>query len=565
MAMRERATKREHWIPFGFWAVYALVRLGAGLRGDRLAMGNDDMARLVQVRQWLAGQSWFDLTQYRLNPPTGVAMHWTRHTDVLLAALTSISGSETFALVVLPLLLALVAYFLIAAIARHLGGPSAVPAALLLFLASALAAQQFAPGRIDHHGLQIVLLLVSVLGLLRFDEPRWALLAGASAGVSLSIGLEQLLSVVGVITVAGLVAVKRDDGGVAARRFGVGLVAGSAISALAFAPPSRLVETACDVFSLPHLVAITVSGVTLTLVHRFRHRLGVLLVGGVVAATAALSVAPRCVDPYADVDPLLRRLWLANVAEAQGIGSMLRHDSGYGMALLVPALVGTAYAVYRWRAAGWGTGPWFRLTIVMGVGYGVALFQFRGASAATALSVPALGVLFARMRDRLAAWPMLGRVGVMLVVALVISGLGPLLVGVALQADGTPARGTEIEDCSVGVDALEGLQGLVLAPMDLGPDLLIGTEAEVLAAPYHRNNQGNLLAWDLLMGPPEEADFSRYGIDWVVTCEGMNENSLIVGEAPAGLLAGLLEGQVPASLEETDLGGGGLSVYRVTD
>ena len=42
----------------------------------------DDQMRLLQVRDWLAGQSWFDLTQHRLNDPAGVPMHWSRVVDL---------------------------------------------------------------------------------------------------------------------------------------------------------------------------------------------------------------------------------------------------------------------------------------------------------------------------------------------------------------------------------------------------------------------------------------------------------------------------------------------------
>src|ERR1700722_5639577 len=57
--------------------------LGSGLN----SLSTDDAMRLVEVRDLLAGQGWFDLTQYRLNPPTGVEMHWSRLIDLPLAAL----------------------------------------------------------------------------------------------------------------------------------------------------------------------------------------------------------------------------------------------------------------------------------------------------------------------------------------------------------------------------------------------------------------------------------------------------------------------------------------------
>ena len=66
--------------------------------------------RLMQVRDWIAGQSWFDVTQYRLNPPSGGPMHWSRLVDIPIAAVMLIArplagqhGAETAALIVVPL------------------------------------------------------------------------------------------------------------------------------------------------------------------------------------------------------------------------------------------------------------------------------------------------------------------------------------------------------------------------------------------------------------------------------------------------------------------------------
>ena len=53
-------------------------------------METDDYMRLVEVRDLLAGQGWFDLTQYRLDPPAGVVMHWSRVVDLPIAFLIQI-------------------------------------------------------------------------------------------------------------------------------------------------------------------------------------------------------------------------------------------------------------------------------------------------------------------------------------------------------------------------------------------------------------------------------------------------------------------------------------------
>ena len=42
---------------------------------------------MMQVRALLHGQDWFDLRQYRLNPPFGANIHWSRLVDLPLAGL----------------------------------------------------------------------------------------------------------------------------------------------------------------------------------------------------------------------------------------------------------------------------------------------------------------------------------------------------------------------------------------------------------------------------------------------------------------------------------------------
>src|SRR5258708_5838822 len=99
------------------WIATVAAQMVAGLgRGND--MSTDDAMRLVEVRDLLAGQGWFDLTQYRLNPPDGVVMHWSRLIDLPLAML--IRAGET----VLP-----------SAIAERVAATIWPAALLLIFLA----------------------------------------------------------------------------------------------------------------------------------------------------------------------------------------------------------------------------------------------------------------------------------------------------------------------------------------------------------------------------------------------------------------------------------------------
>src|SRR5579872_2177391 len=52
-----------------------------------ISLSTDDAMRLAQVRDLLAGQSWYDLTQWRMNVPFGLPMHWSRLIDAPIAGL----------------------------------------------------------------------------------------------------------------------------------------------------------------------------------------------------------------------------------------------------------------------------------------------------------------------------------------------------------------------------------------------------------------------------------------------------------------------------------------------
>ena len=57
----------------------------------------DDAMRAVQLRDLLAGQSWFDMTAYRLDPPNGMFTHWSRMIDIPLAGARIVLPAISFA------------------------------------------------------------------------------------------------------------------------------------------------------------------------------------------------------------------------------------------------------------------------------------------------------------------------------------------------------------------------------------------------------------------------------------------------------------------------------------
>lgn len=157
----------------------------------------DDMMRLAQIRDWLGGQAMNDWTQYRMAPPGGVPMHWSRLNDLLPAgiilAATPLWGrgdAELLAILIYPGLLFALCLFLSARIARRLWGPSAAPVGAILGALAYPGTGLFVPGRIDHHALQAIVILVAVAALMRAPRRGTGMAAGVALAFSMMIGLE---------------------------------------------------------------------------------------------------------------------------------------------------------------------------------------------------------------------------------------------------------------------------------------------------------------------------------------------------------------------------------------
>src|SRR3546814_867448 len=123
----------------------------------------DDALRLVEVRDWMAGQNWFDVTQYRINPPTGGAMHWSRLIDVPIAAFlwavslfTPVTIAERLVLPMYPLLVLGLLFAIVGCAMHRLAGKTHAIISVMLLALTMPVLIQFAPMRIDHHGWQII-------------------------------------------------------------------------------------------------------------------------------------------------------------------------------------------------------------------------------------------------------------------------------------------------------------------------------------------------------------------------------------------------------------------------
>lgn len=451
----------------------------------------DDVMRLVQIRDWLGGQGFFDLTQYRLGGADGTPMHWSRIGDlgpaaIILATqpLLGAHGAELAALILWPSLLFLGFMLLVAAIAGKLGGEGSVGVAIVLAALAWPAAALFVPGRIDHHGLQLVLLLVALLHSVGRGSRRHGIVTGVAIATSLAVGVELVVPI--AILCAHIVACWIQSGE-RARLSGVSLGLLGGLGAMALLAPNNWVYPACDAFTQQAALAALCGGlamavlghlpVTLDRLTRLVAALGV----GVAAIVAILGVAPACMaDPYAAVDPLVRSGWMARVEEARGLMALSLSEwvgmAGLPMVALIAAIVQTA----RGPAA-----DWMLVTLVILGSVALAMVQARAIHVAAAVAPAVLAPVVAYLRS---TRPKLAPLAWLLSI-----GISYPLVAKVVASPVVPAS----QRCDPGAALTTLAQrqpGVVLAPIDLGPRLLVETHHRVLAAPYHRNGYG-IRAW----------------------------------------------------------------------
>lgn len=571
---------------------------------DYVGVDPDDTMRLVEVRDYLGGQGWFDLNQYRLGPEGGTLMHWSRLIDWPIATLITLYGqflapqaAEAAALATWPLLLILPLLASTALASYRLGGKGGMVIGLILALVFLAAIVRFRPGAIDHHNVQLVLVIfiaaMIIDPLARASNFAAAAVAGA---IALAIGAETTpLVAVAAMTVAILWALRGGSHQKAAAAFGLGFALSTAALFLATTPPRLWGAVTCDTLSLSYLALASLGGLALagsallatdkSAVTRF----GCLAGTGVVMAALAAAVSPQCLrNPLSDLDPLLKTYWISSIGEAQSIAAVLD---------VSPENVGTFYAVGIMGAAVClvrilrrdQTLPHAVLFGLIATSWMISAIQVRGMIFANFLAFVPLSALVADLRSLYLE----RRKDMRAVAAFVVSALFSVpsvwtVVGVLAAdpinaiADTDSSNATKTSNAEKtrndngsamvcltektvpGLVALPA--GRVLASFNEGPALLRFTSHSVLTANYHRNQRGMVAALRIGMARPQDALslLEAQNVRYILLCDDDLVAEQLAREYPAGLYAALRKGDIPGYLEEIPRDKSfGLEIYQL--
>ena len=577
----------QNWPRLGLVLAWVAVCLTMIASSPHLPQGRfpdvDDAMRLVQVRDLLAGQGWFDLHQYRLGPPEGTLMHWSRLVDLPLAGLIALLGlvlpqgtAEQVASFTIPLLLLLATMAIMARLARERLGAGVALLAALSFALVPMVPAQFQPLRIDHHSWQVLAVAVALWGILRPDAKRGALVAGLAMATGLMISLETIVMAAGFAFVLGLRWLTDPAQGRWLVRYLQSLAAGL-IGLFALTRGLSDLAPHCDAIAPAHLgfFAVVAAGASVLGTLPRPHPL-VIIAGLGASGLAGLALvgwaAPACLaPPFAALDPLVHDLWYRKVTEGLPLWQRTRAEA---LPAAVQCAFALAIALHQALRAEPAMRSWWRdYALVLAVAVMAGLATYRSIAFAGLLATIPLGWFAARMIARWqGAAKLTGKLGV--AAALYVAFLPAVLIVPVLQWSGDPdAQAVTTPASSTCAMQRHGASLNALAPatlfasLDIGPGILAYSHHRIIASGHHRAERGMRDVIAAFTSDPATARrlVAANKAQYLVACTDLMEMTLYANASgPNSLAAQLIAGDTPDWLEPVPLAApSSLKVWRV--
>ncbi|MEJ6394206.1 hypothetical protein V8J82_13120 [Gymnodinialimonas sp. 2305UL16-5] len=586
------------WIAITVATLIVLMRV-IGTSSDPVEMlarhGYDEIMRLISVKEWLNGTNgWYDTTIDRVLPPEGLSLHWSRYVDVtiggMILALSLVMPTETAEAVTIilwpTLMMVIFAILTIKASLRYFGRIAAGIALIGLVLWETTGLTRFGPLRLDHHGVQVLLMTIMILSLIPTRDGRRAgIIGGLAAAMSLAVGLEMLLAV----ATGGLILMIRcvldpERGATQLQAFGLSLSLGALVLFVGQTPPAERAIAYCDELAPPILILLASCATAALSLGFFARRVGglaarsILAIGlGLAAAAVAYPALDTCfTGPYGNLPDELQAAISAHILEARPAAFYLgtnRVVMGNLMPSVMTTILATALWVYQTRQNIGLTSSRNAVGIMLcfaWLGMAGSFIQIR----MTVLSEPIIPILMGYVAISLIALyrakPAQTWRGLALVLGVAFSVFpGQIYDGVArleldqLRADvgdtaADPVARVPFNHCRRG-DILTSLNALepssIMALGNLGRPILLFTDHDILASPYHRSDL--LISTILLHHDDDEADLHRVlrntNAEYLVLCRNAfygNGTAFVNELATGGTSDGLelLEGFDPALL-----------------
>ena len=549
---------------------------------NQTAQEPDDYVRLLQVRDLLNGQSWFDTRQYRMDPPFGMEMHWVRLVDIPIAIALGFfklflapSWAETAAMTVVPLFQLFIAMLVMRGAMRKLGlPPGQVLMALAIIPLFPLLLSNFMPMRIDHHGWQAVA-AAFVTWMLLCGTKRAAFAGGAITAVWLYISVE------GMPLAAAIGAVYAWRYWWQGRReiesFLLSLALAGPAQFLVLRPLSDCAPAYCDMLSWPHFLAFAGAAAAFMLTRilpgqasRSGRLLAMIPVPLVAAPALLLPLGICAVSPMATLAPILHDHWWVYLIESAPLWKQHASAAGMLIATIVVIALGLRLALQQEMEAG-ERQRWIEYGAVVGAAGAISLIVMRGGINAQLLALPFAALILRELLPRARALPGMGQRVLATFACFVIAT--PTLASGALKVfDGRTAY-TLVANPYLNQDGPCDIRVLrklppahMFATIDRGPEILVRTHHTAVVGGYHRNQKKMIEVLMAFSGPIDQARsiIKANHADYVIACTGSPDLAAYANFGKDNLADRIFEKRVPDWLQPVPgFATGNLRLYRV--
>jgi hypothetical protein len=537
-----------------------------------LDVSADSNMRLAQVRDWMSGQDWFDLTLRRFGYGGGTPMHWTRVADLgpaallwLLSQFLNPTQSDMALTVIYPLLLLIplgvsTMWAIRRMVPTHPNVEIAIIACVLIIQVESLWFN-FMPGNIDHHNLQIIAFIIFLGACCGQRDFRSGALAGFCAVIGIIIGPDAAPGVIAAIAALGLLWLfdPAREG-----RFLAGLGIGTLVSTLlggAIFMPRPLSATWCDSWTLPLGTIFTGLGAFLWLAsilgNRIKNRFvlaGVAAVIGVGFLALMLKQFPSCTNPLPLDHPMLQRYWM----------SLMWENLPFWEIYKVSPLILASYAPLLLCILAFGVAIWKKwllwvptLPALAGLlaTLTVAGLYTRGIPMAAAAGIALLGAVLAQALSqaenstrRILAWLLTAPF-----VSVLIASTTLGLVAPKATAQAAAGRNPEVPFCmgKAEIAKINALPpGKIISPFGMTEYLMRYTKMQVMFAGYHRAYKENLEIMNWLIATPDVAKlaFAKHDIRYFSACTLSIQLPLMAKDHPGSFIAQAISSRPPSWL-----------------
>lgn len=573
-------------LPVGIIALlFSLIFIATSIDNiiTRAGWDPDDQLRMVQIRDFLGGQSWFDWTQYRMNVPEGAPMHWSRFIELPIAFLiiifTPIFGqniAEMIAGTAVPLFgLTLTSYF-IGRVALHIWNRQAAIFAILLIWINPAITFQFKPMRIDHHGWQIMLASLALWTMFWPNKKRGGLAMGGALAVWLHISLEGLPITAAFFIILGWRWIIEKAHG---QRLIWAITSFTMMTLALYVATQGLPFGAtiyCDSISPPYLLAISAAAIIMLIaINRTpQHRLIRLFLAG-LAGTVALGLliltAPQCAGgAFAQMDRLVYEYWYVNVSE----GLPIWHQKIEVILLIItiPMIGIMALLIFTSKIPKSARSNLYLIGYFAIYAALISCLVFRTVTVSAAFAIPLVAILLAQIFRAYSLSSHSVKRIILVITMLVVATAGPILSGLAAAMLPSVQKIEAVHHSNMkckSVAAIQSLQSLptpshIMAPFNLSTLILLSSDHYVLGSSHHRNEKAMHDQIAMMIGTPSDAleMLKQRKIEYIVTCPDSPEWSGYKLKHKDSLAARVLDGDVPHWLVRVP-NDGDLLIWRV--